>query len=414
MKKKRVVITGLGVVSPGGIGKNAFWKTIKKGKSITSRITRFDSSSFPCQIAAEAKDFNPLDFMDPKTARRNELSSQFSLASAKMAVEDSQLKINDDHSDKIGVFDGTSLGTLGWQIEQSALFMEKGYRRLHPLSSVIGFPGSAAAAISRVYKLHGPSLTFTSGSTSSSIAIGYGFNAIRKGELDILIAGGSEAPIWPSILASFCKVDVLSKRNDQPDKASRPFDKFRDGFILGEGSGMMILEELQHALNRNATIYAEILGFYANCDAYHATSPDPEGTYIAKAMQLALENAHVKPEEIDYINAHGTSTILNDKIETMAIKKVFGAHAKKLAVSSTKSMIGHLLGACGALELIACALAINKGFIPPTINYEQPDPECDLDYVPNKGLPYKIGTLLSNNFSFGGKNTVLILGEYKV
>lgn len=411
--ERRVVLTGLGVIAPGSVGKEAFWHTIKEGKSMTSRLTKFDVSSYPTQIAAEVNGFDPTDFMSPKTARRTDRSSHFALVAAKMAFEDSRLKISGQTSQKIGVFDSTSLGALGWLFEQHAIFMEKGYNRLHPLAAVIGFPGSSAAEISLSFKLHGPSLTFSAGSTGSSVAIGYGFNAIRKGELDIVIAGGTEAPILPPIFASFCKINALSKLNDQPNKASRPFDKFRDGFVLGEGAGMLILEELKHALRRNAKIYAEILGFYANCDAYHITSPDPDGIYTAKAIKLALEDAHVNPEEIDYINAHGTSTILNDKMETLAIKKVLGAHARKVAVSSTKSMIGHLLGACGAVELIACVLAIDNEFLPPTINYEHRDPECDLDYVPNKGRSQEIRIAISNNFSFGGKNSVLVIRNFK-
>ena len=410
--KRRVVITGLGVNAPGGIGKEAFWKTIKHGKSTVSRITRFDTSSFPTQIAAEVKDFDPTVFMDPKTARRTDLSTQFSLAAAKMAVTDADLKMGDNELDKAGVFDSSSLGTLGWQIEQSAIFMEKGYHRLHPLSAVIGFPGSAAAVISQAYKLHGPSITFNAGSTGSSIAIGYSYNAIREGNLNVVIAGGTEAPLWPSILASFSRVDSISKRNDRPDKASRPFDKSRDGFVLGEGAGMVVIEELKHALKREAKIYAEILGFHTNCDGYHPTDPDPEGTYAAKAIKSALNDAHIKAEEVDYINAHGTSTVVNDKIETLAIKKVFGKHAKKLAVSSTKSMIGHLLGACGAVELIASALAMENSFIPPTINYEHPDPDCDLDYVPNIGRHQEINVTISNSFSFGGKNSILVIRKF--
>jgi 3-oxoacyl-[acyl-carrier-protein] synthase II len=378
-----------------------------------SRITRFDASSYPAQIAAEVKDFDPTDFMDPKTARRTERYSQFALVAAKMAVEDSHLKIEDVNTDKIGVLDGTNLGNVGWQIEQGALFMEKGYHRLHPLSAVIGFSGASASAISRFLNVHGPSLTYSGGCVASSVSIGYGCKAIARDELDIVIAGGSDAPIFPIILASYCRIDAVSKRNDQPDKASRPFDKSRDGFVLGEGAGMVVIEELQHALQRNAKIYAEVLGFHTNCDAYHATSPHPYGSYMAKAMEMALKDAHINPDQVDYINAHGTSTPLNDKTETLAIKHVFGEHAKKIAVSSTKSMIGHLQGACGSVELIASTLAINNNFIPPTINHEHPDPECDLDYVPNKGRPQEIDIAISNSFGFGGKNSVLVIKNFR-
>lgn len=400
-------------MAPGSIGKDAFWDTIKKGKSMASSITSFDASSYPTQIAAEVNGFDPMNFMDPKTAKRTDRSTRFAIAAVQMALQDSNLKINSEKSDKIGFFDGTALGAIGWLLEQNAILMEKGYHRVHPLSAVIGFPGFSAAETSRIYKLHGPSLTFTAGSTSSSIAIGYGFNAIRKGELDIVISGGTEAPISPHFIIGFCKINALSKRNNQPVKASRPFDKLRDGFVLGEGTGMLVLEELNHARRRDAKIYAEVLGFHTNCDAIHATSPDPDGTYIAKAVQRALKDAHIQPEEVDYINAHGTSTVLNDKIETLAIRRAFGERAKKIPVSSIKSMIGHLLGACGAVELIASALTIDKSFIPPTINYENPDPECDLDYVPNKGRSQGIRIIISNSFSFGGKNSILVLGKLK-
>ena len=291
--------------------------------------------------------------------------------------------------------------------------MEKGYHRLHPLSAVIGFSGASASAISRFLNVHGPSLTYAGGCAASSVSIGYGFKAIGRDELDIVIAGGSDAPIFPIILASYCRVDALSKRNNQPEKASRPFDKSRDGFVLGEGAGMVIVEELQHAQQRNAKIYAEVLGFYTNCDAYHATGPHPQGTYMAKAMEMALKDAHIKPKEVDYINAHGTSTPLNDKTETLAIKDVFGEYAWNIPISSTKSMIGHLQGACGSVELIACILAINDSFIPPTINYEHFDPECDLDYVPNEGRSQRIDIAISNSFGFGGKNSALVIGKFE-
>jgi 3-oxoacyl-[acyl-carrier-protein] synthase II len=408
-----VAITGLGVVAPGGIGKEVFWKTIKGGNSMVSRISAFDASSYPTQIAAEVKGFDPMNFMTPKTARRTDRSSQFALAAAKMALEDARLKKGDDKPEKIGVFDGTTLGTLGWLFQQHAILMEKGYHRVHPLSAAIGLPGSSAAEISQHFNLHGPSLTFTAGCASSAIAIGFGLKSIQRGELDIVISGGTDAPILPEIVVGFCKLKAISRRNDQPDKASRPFDKLRDGFVLGEGSGMLILEELKHALQRNAKIYAEVLGFHTNCDSYHVTSPEPEGTYMAKAIEMALKDANINPEEVNYINAHGTSTPLNDKTETLAIKHVFGEHAKKIPVSSTKSMIGHLQGACGSIESIVCALAIDNKFIPPTINYEHSDPECDLDYVPNKGRAQEIGVAISNNFGFGGKNCVLVLGNFK-
>jgi 3-oxoacyl-[acyl-carrier-protein] synthase II len=408
-----VVITGLGIVAPGGIGKEAFWETIKAGKSTASRITSFDASSYPTQIATEVKDFEPTNFMDPKTARRTERYSQFALAAARMAIEDSRLKIDEVNSDRIGVLDGTNLGNTGWNIEQGAVFMEKGYHRLHPLSAVIGFSGASASVISRALNVHGPSLTYAGGCAASSVSVGYGFKAIGRYELDIVIAGGSDAPIFPIILASYCRVDALSKRNDQPEKASRPFDKARDGFVLGEGAGMVVVEELQHALQRNAKIYAEVLGFYTNCDAYHATGPHPKGTYMAKAMEMALKDANVSPEAVDYINAHGTSTPLNDKTETLAIKRIFGQHAKKIPISSTKSMIGHLQGACGSVELIACILSMNSSFIHPTINYEHSDPECDLDYVPNRGRHQELNIAISNSFGFGGKNSCIVIGKFK-
>jgi 3-oxoacyl-[acyl-carrier-protein] synthase II len=407
--RKRVVVTGLGVVAPNGIGKEAFWETIRTGKSAVKKITRFDASSYPSQIAAEVSGFDPADFMDPKIARRSDASTQFFLASARMAVEDSGLNFQKENREMIGVFEGTSLGPVNWSLNQHQILLEKGFRRMNPLSLIGGMAGAASGHVSLEYGLNGPSLTFCTGSAAASIAIGYASRAIAHGELSIALAGGSEYPIIPTALAAFCLAKATSTNNQFPERACKPFDKHRDGFILGEGGAVLILEELTHALSRNAKIYAEIIGFGTTCDAYHVTNPEAEGKQIARAIRLALDEAKIEPEDVDYINAHGTGTLVNDKVETAALKRVFGAHAYKIPISSTKPITGHLLGASGAIEMVASILALQNRFVPSTINYEVSDPECDLDYVPNNGRDKELNIALSTNYSFGGKNSTLLV-----
>jgi len=410
--RKRVVVTGLGVVAPNGIGKEAFWETIRTGKSAVKKITRFDASSYPSQIAAEVSGFDPADFMDPKIARRSDASTQFFLASAKMAVEDSGLKFQKENREMIGVFEGTSLGSLNWCLNQEDILIEKGFRRMNPLTVIGGMTGAAAGYASLEYRLNGPSLTFCTGSAAASKAIGYAFRAIASGEISISLAGGSEYPIVPAIFASFCLAKSTSTNNQFPGKACKPFDKNRDGLVLGEGGAVLILEELTHAVSRDAKIYAEIIGFGTTCDAYHITSPEVGGGQIARAIRLALEEARIKPEDVDYVNAHGTGTLVNDKVETAAFKRAFGAHAYKIPISSTKPVTGHLLGASGAVEMVVSVLALQHQFVPPTINYGVPDPDCDLDYVPNNGKSSELKVILSSNYSFGGKNSILLIKNF--
>jgi 3-oxoacyl-[acyl-carrier-protein] synthase II len=407
-----VVVTGMGVVAPNGIGKEAFWETIRTGKSAVKKITRFDASSYPSQIAAEVSVFDPADFMDPKTARRTDVSTQFFLACAKMAVEDSGLNLEKENREMIGVFEGTTLGPLNWALNQHDILMEKGIRRMNPISCVSGMNGSTAGYVSLEYGLKGPCLTFCKGCVAASNAVGYASRAIAKGELSIALTGGSEYPIIPAAVASFCLARATSTNNKFPEKACKPFDKHRDGFVLGEGGAVLVLEELGHAMSRNAKIYAEIIGFGVTCDAYHITSPEPSGEQIARAIRLALEEGKVEPEDVDYINAHGTGTPLNDKVETVAFKKVFGTYAYKIPISSTKPIIGHLLGASGAVEMVVSILALRDQFVPPTINYEVPDPECDLDYVPNKGRDSEVNVVLCTNYGFGGKNSILLIKRF--
>ncbi|MFH1853683.1 MAG: beta-ketoacyl-ACP synthase II [Candidatus Omnitrophota bacterium] len=410
--KRRVVITGLGVIAPNGNGKRAFWDALKQGCSGIRRITRFDPGPFPTQFAGEA-DFDPAQFISAKQIKRMDRTSHMAVSAAKMAIEDAGLNIKDESRERIGVMIGTAMAGHGLMLEQHDVYIKKGPMKINTFTAIGSFPDAPSSQISIELGINGPSFSIATACSSASDAMGYAFNAIRNKELDIIIMGGSDAPLFPPILSAFCVLRVLSRRNDAPDKASRPFDKKRDGFVLGEGAGMLILEDLEHALKRKAHIYGEILGFGMTCDAFHMTNPEPSGSQAIRALKQAINDAGVKPEEISYINAHGTSTPLNDKNETFIIKKVFGPHAKKVAVSSVKSMIGHLIGAAGSVELIAALMALEEGVIPPTINYETPDPECDLDYVPNKAREAKVNILLKNSFGFGGKNSALVVGKYK-
>ncbi|HNX69156.1 MAG TPA: beta-ketoacyl-ACP synthase II [Candidatus Omnitrophota bacterium] len=409
-KNRRVVITGLGVVSSIGFGKETFWQNLSHGKSGVSMISAFDTSAFTTHFAGEIKNFDASAFILPKKLKRMDRTTQFAVVASKMAVQDAGLDLQRDGvRERTGVIIGTALAGVGYILEQSAILMQKGPMRINPFTALASFPDACAGNVSIELGVRGPSFSLATACSSASDACGYAFAAIRSGELDFLIMGGAEATIFPGIVASFCVARALSTRNDQPEKASRPFSMDRDGFVLGEGAGMLVLEEYEHAKKRGAHIYAEILGHGMTCDAYHMTAPDPEGTEAARAMRLALEHAEVSIDEIDYINAHGTSTSLNDKTETLVIKKVFGPRAYQIPVSSAKSMIGHLIGAAGSVELIATLLAMQHQVIPPTINYSAKDPECDLDYVPNEARPGKINVAMKNSFGFGGKNSILVL-----
>ena len=408
----RVVITGLGVVSPIGIGKEAFWQNLSAGNNGFGKISHFDASKFSSQIAAEVKDFNPLDYFDKKEARRLVRFIQFAVAASQMAVKDANFNITPDNANDIGVLIGSGIGGIGFLEEQAKNLLEKGPDKLSPFTVPYMITDMAAGYTSINLGAKGPNSCVVTACASGTNSIGDAMKIIQRGAAKAMIAGGAEASITPLGVASFCAARALSTSNDDPQHASRPFDKNRNGFVIGEGCGIVLLEELEHAKARGAHIYAELIGYGMSGDASHITAPAPGGEGAARAIQAAIKDANIKPEQVDYVNAHGTSTVLNDKFETMALKTAFGEHAKKLPVSSNKSMFGHLLGATGAVELIATVLSINNGLIPPTINYETPDPECDLDYVPNKSRKQAINIALSENFGFGGHNAVLIVKKY--
>ncbi|NLM51360.1 MAG: beta-ketoacyl-ACP synthase II [Firmicutes bacterium] len=410
--KRRVVITGLGAITPIGIGKTEFWQGLIAGKNGIDRVQSFDVSEFPTQIGAEVKNFDPAMFFDKKESRRMDRFGQFALAAAKLAVEDAELDVKKIDKTRAGVSVGSGIGGIQTIQEQIEVLKTKGPRRVSPFLVPMLIANIASGYISIEFGFQGPNATIVTACATGTHSIGEAFNMIRAGMADVMVAGGAEAAFVPIAFAGFCSMRAMSTRNDDPARASRPFDAQRDGFVMGEGAGVVILEELGHALKRGARIYAEVAGYGLSGDAYHITAPDPEGKGAALCMSMALQDAQMTPEEVDYINAHGTSTPLNDKIETMAIKQVFGEHAYKLAISSTKSMIGHLLGAAGSVEAIACALTLAHQVIPPTINYENPDPECDLNYVPNKAQKRKIKVALSNSFGFGGTNATLILKQF--
>lgn len=410
--KKRVVITGMGIVSPVGIGLDKYAEALMNGVSGIRRISSFDPTGFPTQIAAEVKDFNPEDYLDRKKVRRTDRFTQFALIAAKEAIEDARIDISKENLDSIGVIIGSGIGGISTIEAEHKVLLEKGPRKVSPFLIPMQITNIAAAEIAIEYGVRGPNYAVTSACASSNHAIGDALRLIRYGDCDVIITGGTEAGITPLGLAGFCSARALSTRNDAPEKACRPFDKFRDGFVLGEGAGILILETLDHAIKRGARIYAELCGYGATDDAYHITAPHPDAVAAANAIERALNDAGVTPAEIDYINAHGTSTPLNDKTETLAIKKVFGEYAYKIPISSTKSMIGHLLGAAGAAELIAVVLCMERGFIHPTINYETPDKDCDLDYVPNTFRKKNITCSISNSLGFGGHNAVIVVKKY--
>lgn len=414
MSERRVVVTGLGAVTPIGIGKNAYWQALKEGKSGISRITHFDASAFDCQIAGEVKGFDPAIYVDKKEARRLVNFILFAIGASRMALDDAKLVINEQNAPEIGVLIGSGIGGIKFLEDQARTLFEKGPSRCSPFMVPLMINDMAAGMVSINTGAKGPNACTTTACASGTNSIGDAYEIIRRGAADAMIAGGTEASITPLGIAGFCAAQALStSRNETPEKASRPFDAQRDGFVMGEGSGIVILEELEHAKKRGAHIYCEVAGYGMSGDAFHMTAPHAEGDGAIRGMKAALKSANMKPEDIDYINAHGTSTELNDKLETMAIKKVFGNHAKKLAISSTKSMVGHLLGAAGGVEFVACAMSIAEDFIHPTVNYENPDPNCDLDYVPNKGRAMTVRTAMSNSFGFGGHNAILIAKKYK-
>ncbi|MGB9762326.1 MAG: beta-ketoacyl-ACP synthase II [Caldimicrobium thiodismutans] len=410
--KRRVVVTGLGTVSPLGIGVSETWKRIIAGESGITRITKFDASNLPSQIAGEVKGFKPEEFMPAKLISRMDTFIQYAIAGTEMALEDARLP-KKDLGDEVGVIIGVGMGGVGQVEHYTRILDEKGYKRVTPFFIPMIIPNMAAGQIAILYGAKGPNLAVCTACAAGNHAIGEAFRMIREGKVKAMICGGTEALITPLTVAGFSVMKALSTRNDEPEKASRPFEAKRDGFVIAEGCGILILEELEFAKSRGAKIYAEVLGYGCNADAYHMTAPTPEGEGAAKCIELALLDAGLKPEEVDYINAHGTSTPLGDISETKAIKRVFGDHAYKLMVSSTKSMTGHLLGGAGGLEAVITIKALEEGIVPPTINYEEPDPECDLDYVPNKARKADIKIALSNAFGFGGTNACLVFKKWE-
>ena len=410
--RHRVVITGVGAVTPLGIGVEALWEGVLAGRSGIRRISRFDPSPFPCQIAGEVPDFDPTAFIDRKEARRMDRFTQFAMATVAMALRDAGLDPASLDGDRLGVVMGTGIGGIETFVEQAAVMAERGPDRVSPFFIPMMIANMAAGQVAIRYRARGPNTTVVTACAASAHAIGEAFRILQRGQADVMITGGSEAAIVPLGLAGFCAMKALSTRNDRPEAASRPFDRGRDGFVMAEGAGALILETLEHARRRGARIYAEIIGYGSTADAHHITQPAPGGEGGARAMEAALADAGIDPTDVDYINAHGTSTPQGDVAETLAIKRVFGDHAYRLAVSSTKSMTGHLLGAAGAVEAILTVLALRDGVLPPTINLDDPDPECDLDYVPHRARPRAIRVALSNSFGFGGQNACLAFRRY--
>ncbi|MBI2847214.1 MAG: beta-ketoacyl-ACP synthase II [Chloroflexi bacterium] len=409
----RVVVTGIGIISPLGLDVESTWKALISGLSGVNHITFFDPEPFETRFAAEVKGFDPLAYLDRKDAKRMDRCMQFAVVASKKAVEGANLRIDETNSEDIGVIIGSGIGGITTLSQQFQVLAEKGPSRVSPFLIPMMISDMSSGQVSISLGAKGPNFCTTSSCSSGADAIGVAFNMIAHGDIQAVIAGGSEAPITPIALAGFSAAGALSKRNDAPQKASRPFDAQRDGFVIGEGATVLVLESLPFAMKRNAPILAELVSYGATGDAYHITQPASNGEGGARAMRIALKRAGLEPKDIDYINAHGTSTPLNDKFETMAIKAVFGEEAYRVPVSSTKSMTGHLLGASGALEAAICSLAIQRGAVPPTINLEYPDPDCDLDYVPHLARRGQVRTALSNSFGFGGHNSCLIFKKYE-
>jgi 3-oxoacyl-[acyl-carrier-protein] synthase II len=413
MSERRVVITGIGVITPLGSDLTMFWENLLAGKSGIGPVTRFDTTNFDSKIGGEVKDFTAEEFMPAKETRRTDRFTQYAVGAARKAVADSKINLSKSDLNRIGVLVGSGIGGMETIEDQAGILLKKGPQRVSPFMIPMLIVNMASGYISMLLGVKGPNLAVVSACATATHALGEAARAIVHNDADVMIAGGSEAAITQLGYAGFCAMRAMSTRNDEPTRASRPFDAQRDGFVMGEGAGVCILESLEHARHRHANIYCEVAGYGITGDAYHMSAPAPEGEGAARSMAMALRHAHLNPEQISYINAHGTSTPVGDKCETQAIKTVFGVHAKKLAVSSTKSMTGHLLGAAGAVETAACALAIQNNIVPPTINYENPDPECDLDYVPNKAREMNVFACLNNSLGFGGHNATLIVKRHE-
>jgi 3-oxoacyl-[acyl-carrier-protein] synthase II len=405
---RRVVVTGVGLISPLGSGNAKNWEALTSGTSGIAPITRFDASSFPVTIAGEVKDFNPEDFIEKKEVKKMDLFIQYAVAAAQLAMDDSELVIDDANAERVGVLVGAGIGGLPTIEKYHSALLEGGYKKISPFFIPMLIINLAPGHISMRFGAKGPNLSSVSACATATHSIGDAYHIIKRGDADAMIAGGTESTVTPLGIGGFAAMKALSTRNDDPQGASRPFEKNRDGFVMGEGAGILILEEYESARQRGAKIYAEVVGYGLTGDAYHLTAPAPGGEGAARCMKMALKNAGVNPEEVSYINAHGTSTPMNDLYETMAIKSVFGDYARKIMVSSTKSMTGHLLGAAGGIEAVYSVMAMRHGVVPPTINYHEPDPECDLDVVPNTARDAKLDYAMSNNFGFGGTNASLL------
>ena len=413
MDRRRVVITGVGAVTPIGNTAEEFWAGLVQGVSGIGPITRFDASAMPTRIAGEVKGFDSLKYVDKKDDRKFDPFLKYAMACAVMAVEDAGLDVGRVDGTRFGVLVGSGIGGITTLLDTHKVLLDKGPDRVSPFFIPMLIINMASGLISMRFGARGPNSSVVTACATGNHAIGDAMRLIQRNEADVMMAGGAEAIIIPLTIAGFCQMKAMSTRNDEPTRASRPFDAARDGFVCGEGGGLVVLESLEHARRRDARVYAEVVGYGMTGDAHHMTAPDPDGDGAARAMGAALADAELEPAVVGYINAHGTSTPYNDKFETLAIKRVFGEHARRLAVSSTKSMTGHLLGAAGGIEAIATALALHHGLLPPTINYETPDPDCDLDYVPNQARKLEVDAALSNAFGFGGTNATLVLRRFR-
>lgn len=411
MTPRRVVVTGIGALTPIGSGAAELYEGLRAARSAVTGITRFDASAYHSRIAAEINGFDPLEYMEPKRARRLDRFAQFSVAAARQAVADAQLRLEDDDRDRCGCFIGAALGGGAFAEEQHEIFLREGIRRVKPTLALAVFSGSASCNIAIEFGLTGPTSANSDSCSSGAIAIGEAFRAIKAGHVDVMLAGGVECPLAPLIFGAFDIIRAMSTRNDEPHRASRPFDKDRDGFVMGEGAAVLVLEDLAHAVRRGAAIYGEVLGYGTTNDAHHMTAPLPSGMQAARAMRLAMDEADLLSEQIGYVNAHASSTPLNDSVETAAIKAVLGEQAYRVPVSGTKAMHGHALGATGAIEAAICFLALRHGYLPPTVNLDAADPACDLDYIPHQGREARADYVLSNSFGFGGINATLAFGR---
>jgi 3-oxoacyl-[acyl-carrier-protein] synthase II len=413
MSKRRVVITGMSVLTPVGIGLETFWANILAGKSGVDRAPILVKSDCPWKMAGEVSDFRPEDWLGRKDIRRMDRFTQFGLVASHMAVSDATLNLEKEDCNRIGLALGTAYSGWGFASQEYDVFKTRGFEAMSAYTSIAVFTGSCGGQVSLHLGLHAPSLTIATGCDCASAAIAQAADMIMANDVDIMLAGGAEAPIQPIVVAAVGTSHAISMRNDEPSQSSRPFDRKRDGFVMSEGAGVLVVEELEHALQRRAHIYAELTGWASTCDAYHMCQPDPDGTQAVRCLQMALARAGIRPEQVDYLNAHGTSTVMGDRVETTVLKKAFGEHAYNLPMSSLKGALGHMQGACGSVELAACCLAMRDNIIPPTINYEFPDPECDLDCVPNVARHRRINVAVSNSLGFGGRNTTLVVERYR-